>query len=367
MKEKLIVDLNSIVSLEFFSMFSEYFFSISALYGVIAVIAVAYNIYGLIFQKAFSEFLAFVLLITGFLIFNDDLLALHFLNFNNSILSDQFAFFTRILICVFSVLYFLIVASCLKEQKIISFEYPLIILLAVLGLLLMCNSNDFLITYLAIELATLAFYLLASFYKTSNCSIDSAVKYFIIGAVSSAFFLLGSSFIYGFTGSINFFEFSFLLGNKFDWIYFNHNDYTSGLDFQSLVLVSNKVSVADAKIDLLYEIYEKTFYKLFLKTIFELEDPSSDPNFKIEHKLTEFSDLLDEKVFSASAFQIKDKSYDSKLNSNSISPCGNVAVQMARIIAINPCPCLDTFKSTEPLNLLADKSKVGFPNENAEV
>ena len=65
----------------------------------------------------------------------------------------------------------------MKEQKIISFEYPLIILLAIFGLLLMCNSNDFLITYLAIELATLAFYILASFQKTSSCSVDAAVKY----------------------------------------------------------------------------------------------------------------------------------------------------------------------------------------------
>lgn len=158
---------------------------------------------------------------TSYLIFNDDLLVLNFLNFNNSIINDQFAFFTRILICIFSTFYFLIIANCLKEQKIISFEYPLVILLAVLGLLLMCNSNDFLIAYLAIELATLAFYILASFQKTSNCSVDTAVKYFIIGAVSSAFFLLGSSFIYGFTGSINFSEFSVLFGNKFDCTYDN--------------------------------------------------------------------------------------------------------------------------------------------------
>jgi NADH-quinone oxidoreductase subunit N len=167
-------------------------------------------------QKAFSESLALVLLMTGYLILNDDLLRLNFLNFNHSIINDQFAFFTRLLICVFSAFYFLIVASCLKEQKIILFEYLLVILLAVLGLLLMCNSNDFLMAYLAIELSTLAFYMLASFQKTSNCSIDGAVKYFIIGAVSSAFFLLGSSFIYGFTGSINFAEFSGLLGEKHD-------------------------------------------------------------------------------------------------------------------------------------------------------
>jgi NADH-quinone oxidoreductase subunit N len=126
------------------------------------------------------------------------------------------AFFTRILICIFSAFYFWVIASSITEQKIISFEYSLIIFFAVLGLLLVCNSNDFLITYLSIELSTLAFYILASFQKTSNSSIDTAVKYFVIGAVSSAFFLLGCSFIYGFTGSINFFEFSGLLEKKYD-------------------------------------------------------------------------------------------------------------------------------------------------------
>jgi len=76
-----------------------------------------------------------------------------------------------------------------------------------LGLMLMCSSNDLLTAYLAIELSSLAFYLLASFKKTSTYSIESGIKYFITGAVSSAFFLLGSSFIYGLTGSINFTDF----------------------------------------------------------------------------------------------------------------------------------------------------------------
>jgi NADH-quinone oxidoreductase subunit N len=71
----------------------------------------------------------------------------------------------------------------------------------------MCSSNDLLTAYLAIELSSLAFYLLASFKKTSSYSVEGGIKYFITGAVSSAFFLLGSSLIYGITGSINFTDF----------------------------------------------------------------------------------------------------------------------------------------------------------------
>ncbi len=59
----------------------------------------------------------------------------------------------------------------------------------------MCNSNDLLITYLCIELSSLAFYVLASFRKVSSYSVESGIKFFITGAVSSVLFLLGSSFI----------------------------------------------------------------------------------------------------------------------------------------------------------------------------
>jgi NADH-quinone oxidoreductase subunit N len=52
----------------------------------------------------------------------------------------------------------------------------------------MCSSNDLLTAYLAIELSSLAFYLLAAFKKTSSYSVEGGIKYFITGAVSSAFF-----------------------------------------------------------------------------------------------------------------------------------------------------------------------------------
>jgi NADH:ubiquinone oxidoreductase subunit 2 (subunit N) len=89
----------------------------------------------------------------------------------------------------FSSLFF-IIADSLKEQKLTSFEYLLITLFAVLGLLFMCCSNDLLTAYLAIELSSLAFYLLASFKKTSSYSVEGGIKYFITGAVSSAFFFI---------------------------------------------------------------------------------------------------------------------------------------------------------------------------------
>lgn len=207
MEKKLVIGLPSLVSLQFFTVFPEYFVSVSILYVLIVVALITYNVYGLMLQKAMSECMALILFMACYLIVNDDLIALNFSSFNHSIINDYFGFFTKFVICFFSAIYFFIIADTLKEQKLTSFEYLLVILFAVLGLMLMCSSNDLLTAYLAIELSSLAFYILASFKKTSSYSVESGIKYFITGAVSSAFFLLGSSFIYGSAGSINFSHF----------------------------------------------------------------------------------------------------------------------------------------------------------------
>jgi len=171
---------------------------------------------------------------SSFLIFNDDLLTLNFLTFNNSIINDYFSFFVKIIICLSASVYFFFIANFLKEQKLIAFEYLLLILFAVLGFLLMCNSNDLLTAYLTIELASFPLYIIASFKKTSSFSIDSGIKYFITGAITSSFYLLGSSFIYGFTGSINFSDF-YSLSNSFIYTWnFNEYEYFKIIDFYNL-------------------------------------------------------------------------------------------------------------------------------------
>lgn len=80
--------------------------------------------------------------------------------------------------------------------------YPKL-LFAVLGLLLLCSSNDLLIAYLSIELVSLSSYVLAAFKKSSSYSVEAGVKYLVTGAISSSFFLLGSSFLYAYSGSIS--------------------------------------------------------------------------------------------------------------------------------------------------------------------
>lgn len=207
MKKSLSIGLPSIVLLQYFTVFPEYFVSISIIYVLIVIVLITYNVYGLMLQKALSECIALILAMTCYLILNDDLMTLNFISFHNSIMNDYLGFIAKFLICFFSSIYFVLISNSLKEQKLTSFEYLLVILFAILGLMLMCSSNDLLTAYLSIELSSLAFYILASFRKTSSYSIESGIKYFITGAVSSAFFLLGSSFLYVFSGSIYFDDF----------------------------------------------------------------------------------------------------------------------------------------------------------------
>ena len=129
------VGLPSIVLLQSFTVFPEYFVSISILYVLIVVVLITYNVYGLLLQKAMSECMALILLMACYLIVNDDLIISNFTSFNNSIINDYFAFFTKIAICFFSALYFLIIADSLKEQKLTSFEYLLIILFSLQNLM----------------------------------------------------------------------------------------------------------------------------------------------------------------------------------------------------------------------------------------
>jgi NADH-quinone oxidoreductase subunit N len=202
MEKKATMGLYSVVFLQSFTVFPEYFIAISAIYVLIVVTLITYNVYGLIVQRALSECMTLILVMACYLIINDDLMVFDFLSLSNVIINDQLALFTKFIVCFSSAIYFFLIADSLKEQKLTSFEYLLILLFAVLGLMLLCSSNDLLTAYLAIELTSLSSYILASFKKTSSYSVDAGIKYFITGAVSSAFFLLGSSLIYALSGSI---------------------------------------------------------------------------------------------------------------------------------------------------------------------
>lgn len=84
------------------------------------------------------------------------------------------------------------------------FEFPVLILLSLIGMMVMISANNFLILYLGLELQSLALYVLASINRDDQKSSEAGLKYFILGSLSSGLLLFGISFVYGFSGTIDF-------------------------------------------------------------------------------------------------------------------------------------------------------------------
>lgn len=126
--------------------------------------------------------------------------------FSNSILLDQSVSIVKIFVILFAICCLLSSFNYIHFSKINSFEYIILIHIALLGILLVVSSFDFILVYLAIELQSLSFYVLASLKHDSVFSTEAGLKYFILGSVSSGFLLLGISLIYGYTGLTNFEE-----------------------------------------------------------------------------------------------------------------------------------------------------------------
>jgi proton-translocating NADH-quinone oxidoreductase chain N len=130
---------------------------------------------------------------------------------NNTFIHDSLTTNAKIIVLIFAGLALLTSQSYLKNQRINSYEYFILTLFSLLGLLLLISSYDLISMYLAIELQSLALYTMASFKKDSAFSTEAGLKYFILGALSSGLILFGSTLVYGFTGTTNFEDLNRLL------------------------------------------------------------------------------------------------------------------------------------------------------------
>jgi NADH-quinone oxidoreductase subunit N len=124
--------------------------------------------------------------------------------FNGVFICDTLSQSSKIFILLGGFVCLIINMSYIKIYKVNSFEYFLLLLLALLGLLLLCSSFDVMSVYLSIELQSLCLYVLASFLRKSSYSTEAGLKYFILGASSSGLLLFGFSFFYGFAGLTSF-------------------------------------------------------------------------------------------------------------------------------------------------------------------
>jgi len=91
-----------------------------------------------------------------------------------------------------------------RAQKFERFEYPVLIVIATLGMMMMISANDLIALYLGLELQSLALYVVAAINRDSVRSTEAGLKYFVLGALSSGMLLYGASLVYGFTGQTSF-------------------------------------------------------------------------------------------------------------------------------------------------------------------
>jgi len=211
----------------------EFFLSISIIYILMYGLFASFNSINRfpLLQPSLISLSLLCLIMVCFLLMNENLNCQNYINFCNTISTDYLSFSAKLIINISSIMCLLYIQNYLETQKINSFEYTLILLFAVLGLFLLCSANDLLTAYLAIELQSLAFYVLAAFKKTSTYSTESGLKYFILGAFSSGLFLFGSSLIYGTCGSINFDDLKDLWILNSDLPYNHYNLMIIGLMF----------------------------------------------------------------------------------------------------------------------------------------
>ncbi len=124
--------------------------------------------------------------------------------FGDMFVTDAFAVFAKTLVYIGSAVAILIAGKFLAEHNIAKFEYPILVLFATLGMLIMISANNLMSLYVGLELQSLSLYVLAAMNRDRLRSTEAGLKYFVLGALSSGMLLYGISLIYGFSGTTDF-------------------------------------------------------------------------------------------------------------------------------------------------------------------
>jgi len=161
-----------------------------------------------VLTQNFSKMCLLILFLTLILVHNNTIPFM--LTYQSTFIFDSLTTNAKEIVIFFSMVCIYIFEDSLLKQKINNFEYFILLLCAVLGLMLLISSYDLISLYLAIELQSLCLYVLAAAKKDSTFSTEAGLKYFILGSFSSALLLFGISLIYGSTGTTNFEDLSLL-------------------------------------------------------------------------------------------------------------------------------------------------------------
>ena len=121
--------------------------------------------------------------------------------FGGMFVDDGFARFAKVTILLSAAAILVISQDYMQRRDLLRFEYPILITLSVIGMMVMVSAGDLMTLYMGLELQSLALYVIASFRRDSPKSTEAGLKYFVLGALSSGLLLYGASLTYGFAGT----------------------------------------------------------------------------------------------------------------------------------------------------------------------
>jgi NADH-quinone oxidoreductase subunit N len=121
----------------------------------------------------------------------------------DAVVIDGFSIFFTVVICLSVVLGALLAHGYLRQEKLEAPSFYVLMMLSASGGILMAKANDLILVFLGLEILSIALYVLAGYHQRREQSREAAIKYFVLGSFSSAFFLYGVALTYGSTGSTN--------------------------------------------------------------------------------------------------------------------------------------------------------------------
>jgi len=129
---------------------------------------------------------------------------------NGLVVLDNFAIFTKVIILASSAVVLVLASDYYKFSRTVKpiAEFPVLVMLATVGMMIMVSANDLMTLYVGLELQSLSLYVLAALHRDNEKASEAGLKYFILGALASGLLLYGISLIYGFTGQTGFTELS---------------------------------------------------------------------------------------------------------------------------------------------------------------
>jgi len=124
--------------------------------------------------------------------------------FTGMFVDDAFSRFAKVMILLSAAAVLVMSQDYMAKRDLLRFEYPLLVTLAVVGMMMMVSAGNLMSLYMGLELQSLALYVVASLRRDSVKSTEAGLKYFVLGALSSGLLLYGASLTYGFAGTTSF-------------------------------------------------------------------------------------------------------------------------------------------------------------------